>query len=325
MSGAPLLVADLGGTHARFALAAAGEAPRLHHMRVLHAESFGSLDEAAHAYLETAPTRPNVACFAVAGPVRGARIAFTNAPWTFDINEIKTALSLERLTVVNDFEALAAGAQLLGDSDLLSIKSGAPAPAAPVLVIGPGTGLGQALIVPDQNKKARVIPTEGGHIAFAPSTDEEIAVMRFLARDAPRVSIERLLSGPGIVNIHRALSAINGAPAASMRADQITAAAIAGGAPIADKAVSLFCGILGAAAGDAVLCTGARGGVLLGGGILPKISALLINSNFVERFTDKGPMRSYVDATPVDLITREGTALIGAASLFFKEESEDDN
>lgn len=316
MRRAPLLVADIGGTHARFALAApSGKAPALYNIRTLHTENFDSLNAAALAYLETAPQRPIAACFAVAAPAGNERIAFTNAPWTFEISETKAALSLESLTVVNDFEALAAGAQLLKGSDLLSIKSGAPAPGAPVLVIGPGTGLGQALIVPDKNKP-RIIPTEGGHVAFAPSTDEEIAVMRFLAREEAPVSVERLVSGPGIVNIYRALAAIDGAPCDAKRADEITAAAMAGGAALAERAVAMFCAVLGAAAGDAVLCTGAQGGVMLGGGVVPKIRPLFISSSFAERFTDKGPMRSYMEATPVDLIACEGAALTGAAAIF---------
>jgi glucokinase len=138
-------------------------------------------------------------------------------------------------------------------------------------------------------------------------------VLRFIAREHKRVSIERLLSGRGLVNIHRALCVIAGAPRVSLQADEITRAALTGEFPIAVKAVDMFCAILGSAAGDAVLGTGARGGVILGGGILPKIQDFFIQSRFVERFLDKGRMRDYVDQVRVDLIIRDGAALVGAA------------
>ncbi len=310
------LVADIGGTNARFALA------DIDALTVRRPENFRAADfetpvDAARAYIEAAGERPELACFAVAGPVGGVdrddEITFTNSHWKFRPSEIRAGLHISRFEPVNDFFALASSVYHLPSTYLVDVKGGAPIEDAPTLVIGPGTGLGQAIIVPAGGSR-RVIATEGGHVSFAPRTEIEIAIMQFIAREHPRVSVERLLSGRGLVNIHRALCSIEGAQRASLQAGEITAAAISGEYPIAVKAVEMFCAILGRVAGDAVLATGARGGVVLGGGILPKIREFFLESSFVERFTDKGRMTDYVTAVPVRLIINDTAALIGAAA-----------
>lgn len=307
-----VLVADIGGTNARFAFADA-ETHAISETRNFRAEDFETVSDAAHAYLEATGEKPNAACFAVAGPIGDDEISFTNSHWKFRPSEICKALNLRRFLPVNDFYALASSIHHLSNDFFVKVKDGPGYAAAPTLVIGPGTGLGQALIVPFGDKH-RIVSTEGGHVSFAPRTEDEIAVMRFLAREHQRVSVERLLSGRGLVNIHRALCAISDTQRNSPPADEITAAALAGACPIAVKAVDMFCAILGRVAGDAVLATGARGGVILGGGILPKIQTLFLRSAFVDRFVDKGRMRDYVDVVPVKLIVKEGAALIGASA-----------
>lgn len=307
-----VLVADIGGTNARFAFADA-ETHEISEPQNFRAEDFETVIDAAHAFLESTGEKPTVACFAVAGPVGDDEISFTNSHWKFRPNEIRVALNLSRFLPVNDFYALASGIHHLPKDYFVKVKDGPGYKAAPILVIGPGTGLGQALIVAFGDKR-RIVSTEGGHVSFAPRTEDEIAVLRFIAREHPRVSVERLLSGRGLVNIHRSLCALSDTQLESLRADEITAAALAGAYPTAVKAVDMFCAILGRVAGDAVLATGARGGVILGGGILPKIQTLFLKSAFIERFVDKGRMRDYVDAAPVKLIVKEGAALIGAAA-----------
>lgn len=310
----PVLVADIGGTNARFALATfANSGVSVGEMHAFRAEDYESIRDAADAFLEAAQAEPKLACFAVAGPITDAVVEFTNSPWVLDIEKTKRQMKLERLLAINDFEALATSVRQLNPGDFLEVKPGAGDPLAPVLVMGPGTGLGQALIVP-AGAGDRIIPTEGGHVAFAPHNEDEIEVLRFVQREHKRVSIERLLSGRGLVNIHRALCSIAGTPRASLQADEITRAALTKEYPIAVKAVEMFCAILGAAAGDAVLSSGARGGVVLGGGIIPKIRDAFLNSAFVERFLDKGRMREYVSAVPINLIIRDGAALVGAAA-----------
>ncbi len=318
----PVLVADIGGTNARFALADCGAgAMAVREIQSFRAEDFESIRDAADAYLEAVAAQPQFACFAIAGPVTNPVIEFTNSPWVLDIESTRGALSLKQLVVVNDFEALASGVGSLTPDDLLQVKAGTGDPDAPILVMGPGTGLGQALVV-RCDAGDRVVSTEGGHVSFAPRTEEEIAVMQFIAREHPRVSVERLLSGRGLVNIHRALCALADTQRVSLRADEITQAAIEGKYPIAIKAVDMFCEVLGRVAGDAVLATGARGGVVLGGGILPRIKEIFLKSRFVDRFLDKGRMRDYVERVPVDLVTCEGAALVGAAVMLNQRSGE---
>ncbi|MEK7265881.1 MAG: glucokinase, partial [Pseudomonadota bacterium] len=258
-----VLVADIGGTNARFALAAIdSSAVSIGAMHAFRAEDYETIRDAANAFLEAVQEKPKLACFAVAGPITDEVVEFTNSPWVLDIAKVKKQMKLDRLLAINDFEALASSVRHLGASDLAPVKPGVADRGAPLLVIGPGTGLGQALIVPS-GAGDRIIATEGGHVAFAPHDEEEIEVLRFIAREHKRVSIERLLSGRGLVNIHRALCAIAGAPRVTLQADEITRAAQTGEFPIAVKAVDMFCAILGSAAGDAALASGARGGVIL--------------------------------------------------------------
>lgn len=315
---APVLVADIGGTNARFALAELRNGViAVRDVQRFRAEDFETVRDAADAYLEAVADTPKRACFAAAGHVQKGEVAFTNSHWRINTGEISEQLTLEAFDVVNDFYALAAGVGHLGGDAFVKVKNGVPDPNAPKLVIGPGTGLGQALIMPVEGGE-RVIATEGGHVSFAPRTDEEYEVMKFIAREHPRVSVERLLSGRGLVNIHRALCAVAGEQRVSLQANEITAAAINGEYPIAVKAVDMFCEVLGRVAGDAVLSTGARGGVILGGGILPKIKDIFLRSNFNDRFLDKGRMKDYVDAAPVSLIVEDGAALYGAAAILMQ-------
>lgn len=310
----PVLVADIGGTNARFALATFAQgAISVGAMHAFRAEDYESICDAAAAFLEAVQARPRIACFAVAGPITDEVVEFTNSPWVLDIEKTRQQLKLKQLMALNDFEALATGVRHLRAEDFVEVKAGEGDRHAPVLVMGPGTGLGQALIVPAPVGD-RIIPTEGGHVAFAPYNDEEIEVLRFIAREHKRVSVERLLSGRGLVNIHRALCALAGTPRVSLQADEITRAALTKEFPIAVKAVDMFCAILGSAAGDAALATGARGGVVIGGGIVPKIREVFLTSAFIDRFLDKGRMRDYVSGIPVRLIIRDGAALVGAAA-----------
>ncbi|WP_428408377.1 glucokinase [Hyphococcus sp.] len=310
----PVLVADIGGTNARFALAEMENgAVLLRETKRFRAKDFDTIRDAAGAYLHSIGAAPASACFAVAGPVTDDNIEFTNSRWVLNIAEMKKGLALKRLRVVNDFEALATGVPVLRQEDFFSVKPGRGDPQAPVLVIGPGTGLGQALIVPFGAQR-RVVSTEGGHVSFAPQSDEEIAVMKFILNEHDRVSVERILSGPGIVTLHRALCAISGARFAPVEADEIARAAIEGDAA-AQKTLGLFCALLGRAAGDAALATGARDGVVLGGGVLPKIREFFMKSAFVDCFHDKGRMRDYLKDIPVRMIVTDGAALAGAAIM----------
>lgn len=316
MSG-PYLVADIGGTNARFALAEGSAAAgfTLSHVRRLRNEDFEHLADAAHAFLQSwdGPA-PVSGCLAVAAPVAPGRIRLTNATWRFRPEELAAALGLPGLIAVNDFAAQARGAPLCPEADQRVLNPAPPLADAPVAVLGPGTGLGLGLLAPYPGG-VRVIATEGGHAGFAPRTDEEIAVGRFIADAYGYVSWERVLSGRGLVNIHRALCALEGVTWPGVRPEDITAEALADPASLSYRTVMVFCAALGAYAGDVAVLTGARGGVYLAGGILPRITELLIESPFEARRTRRGPMTGYAEAIPVRLILSDAAALMGAAAI----------
>jgi glucokinase len=311
----PVLVADIGGTNARFALAqASGEKIAIRDAKCFRVADFETARDAVRAYLDIVDERPKKACFAAAGPVSGREVDFTNSHWRINADEIEQAFGFERVLLVNDFYALATGVDRLGDDAFVAVKDGTPDPGAPRLALGPGTGFGQALIVPAGDGPV-IVSTQGGHVSFAAQTQEEFEMMKIIAREHGRVSVENVLSGPGLTNMYRALCIAAGTAAALSHAEEISAAAIKGEDPMAVKTVHLYCAALGRVAGDAALATGARGGVVLGGGVLPKIRNVFLQSAFVEHFVDKGPMTDYVRAIPVKLIVKEGAALWGAAAL----------
>ncbi|MEX0644271.1 MAG: glucokinase [Parvularculaceae bacterium] len=311
-----LLVADIGGTHARFAIVERrGAAVAILRKASFESRRFDAIDAAARAFLDGGTKEALAgALFAVAAPILGDEIVFTNSPWRFSTAALAARLGVKKLAVVNDFAALARGAVEARGEDIVPIKSGEALPGAPVAVLGPGTGLGLGLVLRDKGE-VRVLATQGGHAAFAPSDEREIAVLRVLRRDETYLSFEEGLSGRGLVNLHRALCSLAGVSYEALAPEQITEAALRGGAPLAREAVDMFCAILGTFAGDAALIAGARGGVILAGGILPRIEPLLRASKFTQRFVTRDSMTDYMKAIPVFLLTSPDAALVGAALL----------
>lgn len=310
-----ILVADIGGTNARFALAEPNDAGiALHEVRRFRAEDFKTLREAADAYLETVSAKPKTACFAVAAPIEGDDVAFTNSSWSFNTQTMQAGMAFEHFAVFNDFAALAAGVAIVPKDFFVQVRPGAPEDGAPKLVIGPGTGLGQALLVPC-GQGDRIIATQGGHVSFAPRTDLEIQVLQFMTREHQHVSVEELLCGRGLINIYRALCHIAGTAPLPIQANEITDTARTEEHSIAADAAAFFCNLLGAVTGDAALSSGTRGGIYLAGGILPKIKDIFLSSDFESNFLSKGRMTSYLKPVPITMIVKEGTALYGAARL----------
>lgn len=317
----PVLLADIGGTHARFALADPGAARPLRDATIRQADvdAYPSLADAARAYLRELGTPVARGVFAVAGPVRDDEVRMTNHPWRIVRASLREALSLSALELVNDFAAQAMALRLLGPDDLAQL--GGPAPADPGthdatrLVMGPGTGLGAGALL-QRDGRTLVQATEAGHIAFAPTNDEEAAILRRLSARYGRVSCERLLSGEGLTNLQGALADLHGWPAAACQATPaaITAAA-ARGERHALQVVTVFCEVLGAVAGDLVLALGAWDGVYLGGGILPHMQALLQASSFRRRFEDKGRYADAMARVPSALILHPQPGLLGAAAI----------
>lgn len=316
----PLLVGDIGGTHARFALYQGGADGNgdLHLHRTLTASAHPTFDDAIRAYLETVAIDSASLIgggFAVAAPLDGGVVRFTNSPWSFVGSELQAKLKLSRLTVINDFEALALRVPGLSNEEMLTLRLGKCESRSAKLVLGPGTGLGVAGIVPRQQDGGpwQAVPGEGGHVSFAPSDDFEFDLLRFLQARYGRVSVERVLCGDGLAAIHQFL--LSRAGVSDLRA--ITAAAVTtqalAGERLARESVLRFLAALGSFAGDCALMYAARGGVYIGGGIVPRFVSLLEESELLDRFNDKGRMSPWVSQIPLHLLTDERSALRGVA------------
>lgn len=312
-----MIVADVGGTNGRFALATCEDGKTvLSEQKLFSDANLAGFEDLLALYLDhldkTALTR---ACFATAGPNDGRKGMLTNRGWPLDASALEQRFGLDEVLFVNDFKALACMAPVLPESASIPVKDGSlPAPG-PLTVMGPGTGLGVALVT-ELAGESITISTEGGHMAFAPVTPLEVALRDHLAQEFPHVYIELLLSGAGLARIHDFLVAETGTGKVGLSPPEITTAALAGDDAGCTNTVQLFLSVLGSVAGDYALCHGAVGGVFLGGGILPRIASLLPQSDFSERFCAKGIMKEYMSAIPVRLITQEHVALEGAARLF---------
>ncbi len=311
MPASRVLVADVGGTHVRFALA--GSDGQLVHGRRAECAELPGLAAALASYLGGLPVaeRPTRAAVAVASPVTGDEVRLTNLDWSFSIAGVRDELGLERLEVLNDFTALALGVPHLAATDTRILKPGTPRTAAPIAVLGPGTGLGVSILVAAGDGWT-ALASEGGHGDLAATNEREWQVAQALGRRFGHVSAERALSGPGLVNLHRAVGELRGGTAADLRPEEVVAAATTGDEAAAE-AVALFCGWLGAVAGDLALTAGALGGVYLGGGVLPAMGKAFDVARFVARFVDKGRFAGYLEPVPVLLISAPDVALRGAA------------
>lgn len=325
-NGARVLLADIGGTNARFALADTSAATPLlvDSVREYAVADFPSLGDAARHYLDAIEPTPlddagiRRGVFAVAGRVEGDAARITNHPWVISRSRIQAALGFDDLQLINDFAAQAMAILLLDSDALVPVGGAAPVPLRAkgnrtYAVIGPGTGLGVgALIVRDGH--AYPLETEGGHVSFPPGTPEEIAILEHLSAQFGRVSNERLICGPGLVNIHRALSEIAGEDPGPMRPIDITTRAAAGDVRCM-RSVDVFCAVFGAIAGDLVLTTGAWDGVYLTGGLVPKMLHALQHSGFRQRFEHKGRFSSNMAAVPTLAVVHPHPGLLGATAL----------
>lgn len=315
MSGARnMLVGDVGGTHARFATVDVGAAMpwRLENRQDL-AMDFPSFEAALQRYLEQSGLEqmPAAATIAVAGPITAGRVRFTNRNWVVS-EEALSGLGCQAALLINDFIALAYAIDTLHAQDLRTIGPELTGlPDHPITILGAGTGFGVSCLA---RYRGRVVPvaTEGGHIGFAPSDEQELAVHRQLMHRFGRVSVERLLSGPGLENIHQALEELAGHTPVPLTAAQIAERA-ARGEDMCRGALTMFCCVYGSVAGDFALAHGARGGVYIAGGIAQKIEAFLRESPFRARFESKGRLSGYVQPIPTVLIANDEAALLGSA------------
>ena len=308
------LLSDIGATNVRFAILAPDG--RIHLEENLRNLDFETVTDAIDDYLSRVPkdARPTEAAFAVAAPITGDKVTMMNAPWAFSIDAIKRQYGWPALHMVNDFVANALAVPHLGDGDIVKVGHGSPADGEAIAVLGPGTGLGVAGLVRCGGKWT-AIPGEGGHATLAPMDSREAAIIDILRRQFAHVSAERVLSGPGLTNLYDALCELAGKPAAPLTPERITDL-YPGCDPQARETVMMFFAMLGTFAGSVALTFGARGGVYIMGGIVPKILGTFTQSNFRERFEFRGRYRAYLTDIPTYVVTRANPAFLGLATLF---------
>ena len=311
------LVADIGGTNARFSALPLGdlESEYTFNHSVEEHPQFAELIVDVVKEISSATgwnSAPKNACFAVACPADNEEIAFTNSHWHFTKSELKALLNCEQVWVINDFEAVAHGITELKNKDFVQIGGDAPVADKPIGILGAGTGLGIAGLI-NLDKGYHVLDTEGGHADFPPINDQQAAVVNLLREEYGRVSLERLLSGKGILNIYKSLCVLSSVDIAFDKPADIVAAALEGEDSIALQTLNMFCEGMGSAAGNLALTLGAKGGIYIAGGVVPKFLDFFVNSDFRLKFEDKGRFVNYLKPIPVYLVTRNNLGLIGAA------------
>jgi glucokinase len=317
-----ILAGDIGGTNARLAYFQ----PQNGHLRLVSERTFPSREhtefgEIVTEFLDASGTRPEAACFGIAGPVRNGRVETSNLPWVIEQSRLAKQIHLPATLLINDLEASAWGIGALETTDLVPLNHVSSPAIGNQAVIAPGTGLGEAGLFWDGSRH-HVFACEGGHCDFAPQGDLQIELLRFLKARFGHVSYERILSGPGLVNVYEflrdtgyekesaefAVILDNSDPAAA-----ISRAALDGTQPLAEKALEVWITVYGAEAGNLALKTMATGGIFLAGGISPKILSKLSGSVFMQAFYEKGRLRPLVEAVPVQVVTNEKAGLLGAA------------
>ncbi|GAA8414816.1 glucokinase [Helicobacter pylori] len=316
----PRLLADIGGTNARFGLEVA---PRqIECIEVLRCEDFESLSDAVRFYLskckESLKLHPIYGSFAVATPIMGDFVQMTNNHWTFSIETTRQCLNLKKLLVINDFVAQAYAISAMQENDLAQIGGIKCEINAPKAILGPGTGLGVSTLIQNSDGSLKVLPGEGGHVSFAPFDDLEILVWQYARSKFNHVSTERFLSGSGLVLIYEALSKRKGLEKVAklskveLTPQIISERALNGDYPICRLTLDTFCSMLGTLAADVALTLGARGGVYLCGGIIPRFIDYFKTSPFRTRFETKGRMGAFLASIPVHVVLKKTPGLDGA-------------
>lgn len=314
---APRLIADIGGTNARFALLQTNV--RLDE-QVLACADYPDLVSAVEHYLKQAGAdsgehRPKEAAMAIAGPITGDVIRMTNHVWQFSAARVRQQLGLKRLIFLNDFTSLALALRYLPAAELVAVGRGRPVSNAPMALIGPGTGLGVSGLIPAGDRWI-ALQGEGGHSTLAVMNERELAVLKELHRRFSHVSAERVLSGPGLVNLYDALCTLERQVPDKLTPSEIARRADQGSCRICMETVSMFCALLGTMAGNLVLTLGAVGGLYIGGGVVPHLGRLFAESHFRDRFEDKGRYAEYLAAVPVYVIHSALPAFVGLAHAF---------
>lgn len=308
-----ILLGDIGGTHARFAVLECG---RLTPLKSLLVADYPDLRRALTEFLACHNDKRKIegAILAVAGPVENGHCVLTNSSWVIDRAALVAAFGFADVHLVNDFEAIAWALPCLTENDVFALGEGKAVRGAPAAVLGPGTGLGLACLLPSSNGIA-VVATEGGHATLAATSSREDTILQHLRNRFGHVSAERALSGSGLENLYDAIRTVDRIAAPDRSAAEITTAAVSGNCPASVAALDMFCAMLGTVAGNAALTFAARGGVYIGGGIVSRIAHYLARSEFRSRFEAKGRLRSYLNAIPSNIIIHPDPAFIGLQML----------
>lgn len=312
----PRLLADIGGTYARFVLEVAkGE---FQHSASLRCQDYPDFHAAIRAYLDSLPQMSIVhAAVAIANPVDGDLVSMTNYHWQFSIEEMRQKLGFDTLLIVNDFTALAMALPRLAPNQVHQVGGGEARKQSVIGLLGPGSGLGVSGLIPAGDGWIS-LGSEGGHTSFAPRNEREIAILRYVWKHFDHVSFERLVSGPGLELIYRALTDADGVASADLHAPEITQRALDAvdqDDRYCQEALDVFCALLGTAAANLAVTLGAMGGIYIGGGIVPRLGEYFARSPFRQRFEEKGRFSRYVAAIPTFVITAEHATFIGASSI----------
>ncbi|WP_457352961.1 glucokinase [Roseateles sp. P5_D6] len=314
----PRLLADIGGTYARFALEVGpGEFTQMASLRCADHADFHA---AVRAYLQGLSWQDGGAqqiahaAIAIANPVEGDRVRMTNYHWQFSIDEMRQRLSLDTLVVVNDFTALAMALPRLAEVDVHQVGGGQARRPSVIGLLGAGTGLGVSGLIP-AGEGWIALGTEGGHVNFGPRDEREMDILKFAWKTLDHVSYERLISGPGLELIYKALADRNGVATEPLQAPAITQRALEDGDALCLETLEVFCGLLGTCAANLAVTLGSLGGIYIGGGIVPRLGEYFDRSPFRERFEDKGRFREYVSAIPTFVITAEHATFKGASAI----------
>lgn len=323
-----VLAGDVGGTNARLAVVEIDERRAVIHEQATYpSPAFPGLGPIIEHFLGETGARVDRACFGVPGPVVDGRVRTPNLAWSLDAREVATLARLHHVLLINDFTAVGYGVGWLGPDDLVTLRPGEARPFGQQLLIGAGTGMGVAFRVHD-GTRWHVVASEGGHALFAPRTEVEWALARWLRERYQHPSWERVVSGPGLVNVYRFLAESGGTESSAVRelmtredpAAVISTLGASCGDPLCRRALELFLGAYGAAAGDYAVIGVASGGVFLAGGIAPRLVAMLKDGPFIEGFLGTGNQRVLAERMPLHVIVRGDAGVIGAAAVALESE-----
>ncbi|MEW6347860.1 MAG: glucokinase [Thermodesulfobacteriota bacterium] len=318
-----VLAGDVGGTKTVLGVFAQGEGRPMPQVTATYASAeYPSLAALLDRFLDAHQVTVSAACFGIPGPVVGGRSALTNLPWDVSEASLAAHLGCPRVRLINDLTATALAVPLLRGSELSDLNRGKPDPQGNIGVMAPGTGLGVGLLI-RVSGQLRPSASEGGHVDFAPTSEKQVELWRFLREEMPHVSIERLISGPGLENIYKWMRCSREIAEPQWLTDRmrtedpakvISETALSRSDSVCVDALDEFVSILGASAGNLALSVMATGGIYLGGGICPKILEKLHEGRFMEAFSDKGRFRELLEKVPVRVVLNDKAALLGAAS-----------